>query len=184
MLIAPRIIIAGLYRILNETMKLLWSASLKLNTVHVYDVASATWELAQNSQCENQFYNIVDDSSSTQGTVTEILGNLFNIRYDYLGVLMSAGFTKVDMAGVIESINDKHMAPWAEICQIDKIDNTPLTPYMDEELLYHKHLNVDGSKLKSTGYILKYPKLTIDIVKEIVQDFVNQGIFPRSLVFD
>lgn len=156
---------------------------MKLNTVHVYDVASAIWELGRNPTCENQTYNIVDESNSTQGSVSEILSNVFNIKYDYLGVVMS-NITKIDMAGVIENINDKHMAPWAEVCQVDKISNTPLTPYMEEELLYHKHLHLDGNKLKSTGYILKYPTLSIDRIKEIIDDFANQGIFPQSLVLN
>lgn len=180
-ILAPRIIIAGLYRSLNETMKLLWTSSMKINTVHISDVIGASWELTKYPKSENEIYNIVDDSESTQGSINDILSEIFNINTDYLGVLKST-ITKVDVNGVIEEINDKHMLPWAEVCQLDNIENTPLTPYMDEEALFHKHLNLDNTKLKSIGYILRNPKLNVDNINEIINDFIEMGIFPRSLL--
>lgn len=71
------------------------------------------------------------------------------------------------MGDVIDEINDKHMTPWAELCRMDNIENTPLTPYMDAELLYHKHLNLDNTKLKTFGYQLRYPMITQEIVEEV-----------------
>lgn len=41
--LAPRLIIGRIYKHLNEEMKLLWSKDLKLNTVHVQDMARACW---------------------------------------------------------------------------------------------------------------------------------------------
>lgn len=38
-----RIMVAGIYRKLGETMKLLWNAGYKVNTVHVEDVCRAIW---------------------------------------------------------------------------------------------------------------------------------------------
>lgn len=71
------------------------------------------------------------------------------------------------MNEVVEEINDKHMGPWAEVCRHDNVENTPLTPYMDEELLYNKHLNLDNSKLKDCGYKLQHPYVTRDLIKEV-----------------
>lgn len=39
--IMPRILAAGVYKELGETMKLLWTKDLKLNTVHVEDLCRA-----------------------------------------------------------------------------------------------------------------------------------------------
>lgn len=178
--LTPRILIASLYKDLNEPMKLLWTSSMKLNTVHVEDVVSSIWYLGNLETAINQTYNIVDDSNSTQGSISDILADLFNIKVDYWGVMMSS-ITKIDMSGVVEEINDKHMGPWAEFCSRDHIENTPLTPYMDEELLYHKHLNLDNSKLKSSGYELRVPSLNREKIEEIINDFEIQGIFPRGL---
>lgn len=38
-----RIVIASVYKHLNETMRLLWNADLKLNTVHVEDLCRSIW---------------------------------------------------------------------------------------------------------------------------------------------
>lgn len=179
--LTPRIIIAALYKYLGETMKLLWDEKLKLNTVHVLDAVTAIWQLSQSSKATGEIYNVVDDSSSTQGSISNILAGIFSINIDYWGVVMS-NITKMNMADVVSEINDKHMGPWAEVCQKDEVQNTPLTPYMDEELLYHKHLNLDNSKLKSTGYELQVPIMTEEKVKEVIDDYIKQKLFPRSLL--
>lgn len=70
---------------MNETMKLLWNESMKMNTVHVDDVVAAAFELAQNPLANKQCYNIVDDSQSTQGSISMVLANVFNINVDYWG---------------------------------------------------------------------------------------------------
>lgn len=178
---APRIIISGIYKYLNETMKLLWTGSMKMNVVHVDDVCAALWELAHNEQAAGQIVNICDDSGATQETITDLLAEIFSIKTDYWGVVMSS-MTKTDMAGAIEEVNDKHLGPWAELCQLDGVLNTPLTPYMDQELLLHKHLNLDNGKLKGYGYQLRRPKITRESLEEIARDFVESNYFPKSLL--
>lgn len=85
------------------------------------------------------------------------------------------------MQAVIEEINDKHLGPWAELIQHDGTENTPLTPYMDEELLYYKFLYLSNDKLKDTGYKLKVPFLTREKIEEVITDFIEHGLLPRSL---
>uniref|UniRef100_A0A1Q3F9G2 Putative c-3 sterol dehydrogenase/3-beta-hydroxysteroid dehydrogenase n=1 Tax=Culex tarsalis TaxID=7177 RepID=A0A1Q3F9G2_CULTA len=181
--LTPRIIIAGIYKYLNETMKLLWTGSMKMNVVHVDDVSGALWELVNNEQAAGQIFNICDDSGATQETITDLLAEIFNIKTDYWGIVMSS-MTKTDMAGAIEEVNDKHLGPWAELCQLDGVLNTPLTPYMDQELLLHKHLNLDNGKLKSYGYQLRRPKITRESLEEIARDFVESHYFPKSLLLE
>uniref|UniRef100_A0A1A9W5Q6 NAD-dependent epimerase/dehydratase domain-containing protein n=1 Tax=Glossina brevipalpis TaxID=37001 RepID=A0A1A9W5Q6_9MUSC len=176
----PRILIAAIYKYLNETMKLLWNDSMRLATVHVDDVCAAIWQLALNPKAHRQIYNIVDDGESTQGSISDILADIFSINIDYFGIVMS-NLTKLSLSDTVSEINDKHMAPWADICQRNGINNTPLTPYLDEEQLYHKHLNLDNSKLKQFGYQLKHPKVSRDLVKAIIDDYVEQKLFPKSL---
>ena len=33
---------------------------------------------------------------------------------------------------VVEEVNEKHMAPWGELCRRDGVANTPLTPYIEK----------------------------------------------------
>lgn len=89
-----RITIAAIYKYLGDTMKLLWNASMKLNTVHVSDAAAAIWHLAINNEAVNQIYNVVDDSCSTQGTISNLLAEIYGIKVDYWGTLLS-NITKV-----------------------------------------------------------------------------------------
>ena len=46
-------------------------------------------------------------------------------------------------------MNEKHMEGWATMCKAAGILNTPLTPYLDPELLAHNHLAVDGRWIAS-----------------------------------
>ena len=77
-------------------------------------------------------------------------------------------FLKVDMSSIVEEVNDKHMGPWAEACSKDGVENSPLSPYIDQELLYNKHLYLyTGKLIKDTGFTYSYPKLTKDALKEV-----------------
>lgn len=102
--------------------------------------------------------------------------------------------SQTDMSSVVEEVNDKHMGPWAEACNKDGVENSPLSPYIDQELLYNKHLYLEPGKLLSTGFTYLYPKLTKDVLKE-VNDYLNKSkniisitgsalsIFPEILFF-
>uniref|UniRef100_A0A182IRA6 NAD-dependent epimerase/dehydratase domain-containing protein n=1 Tax=Anopheles atroparvus TaxID=41427 RepID=A0A182IRA6_ANOAO len=179
--LTPRIIIAGIYKHLGETMKLLWTGTMKMNVVHVEDVCGSIWELLQTDRTVHETINVCDDSNATQALISELLVDMFGIKIDYWGVTMS-NMTKLDMAGAIEEINDRHLGPWAELCQRDGVLNSPLTPYMDQELLLHKHLHLSNAKLKSYGYQLRRPNITRESLEEIVRDFIAMNHFPRTLL--
>lgn len=121
----------------------------------------------------------MDEADSTQGSISNLLSYIFDVKVDYYGNVLS---TVVDLVGAADDANDKHLKPWAEACRNDDISNTPLSPHMDSEVLLHKHLRLDGSKLKNLGFKLTVPKPTRDCFKEIIDDFVVMKIFPGSLL--
>lgn len=82
---------------------------------------------------------------------------------------------------MISEINDKHIGSWAEICQRDGIENTPLLPYLSEEQLLYQHICLDNRKLKNFGYELKYPFIDRQAIEEIINDFVKERLYPLSL---
>lgn len=51
------------------------------------------------------------------------------------------------MDSVTEEINEMHLQPWSELCKKGNVVNTPLTPFLDKELLKDNALSVDGSKV-------------------------------------
>lgn len=70
---------------------------MKMNTVHVDDVVAAGFSLAQNPEANKECYNLVDDSKSTQGTISDILAEIFGIEVSYWGVTLS-NFSKVRLS--------------------------------------------------------------------------------------
>lgn len=53
----------------------------------------------------------------------------------------------MNMDSVTEDINEMHLEPWSELCKAGEVANTPLTPFLDKELLKDNALSVDGSKV-------------------------------------
>lgn len=178
--LGARIIIAGLYKYLGEKMTLFWSKDLFMNTVHVRDVCRALWHLATIEK-DGGIYNLVDEGKTTQGILTEALSEVFSINHDYWGNVASS-LCKVDMNTVVDEINDKHLAPWAKLCNQNGVVNTPLSPYIHKEQLHNKHLYLSTDKIKLTGFEVSVPEITADYIKEIVKDYIDMNMFPKSLL--
>jgi len=174
--LSPRIICGAVYKHLGEKMKFLWDDKLKINTVHVRDVAKALWHVSQKGQV-GAIYNLVDKNDTDQGNFNEILANIFKIETTFAGSILS-NLAKVNFKAVTEEVNDKHLKPWSDLCKAAGILNTPLTPYLDQELLYNNSLSVDGSAIEATGFVYDHPKMDEGLVREQIDYFVKQKLFP------
>jgi len=175
--LTPRIICAAVYAHLKEKMRFLWDASLRLHTVHVADVCGAMWHAASLPE-PAPLFNIADQSFSTQGTINKALEALFGIQTGFAGSMASSGVKLVGLKSFAEGANEKHMAPWAEMCRAAGILNTPLTPHIDAELLANHHLALDGQLITSSGFQYSLPQLTNEVLKEQVNMFIEQKLFP------
>lgn len=180
--LTPRLIIGAIYKYIREKMKMLWTKELKMNTVHVEDICRALWFLCNHGKT-GEVYHIVDKGDTTQGKISEIVSTIFNIQHEFVGSKMST-IAKLNMNNIVEEINDKHMEPWADACQRDNIMNTPLNPFIDQELLYNKHLHLDGSRLEALGFGYQKPELTIESMQDVLEDYLHTGLFPPSLLSD
>ncbi|KAF0700956.1 Aste57867_8526 [Aphanomyces stellatus] len=152
----PRLVCAASYCQLKEKMKLLWDAEMRVNTVHVLDVCKALWHVATIRGDVHAVYNLVDKSDTSQGSINRMVATLFNIETGFLGVLVS-NLARLRLDDVVDNANEKHMKPWSDLCNAHGVTNTPLTPYIDKELLAHNHLYVNGAKIESTGFKYAYP---------------------------
>lgn len=179
--ITPRLITAAVYKHLKETMEFLWDSDLKLNTVHVFDVVAALWFLTSNGNV-GEVYNLADTNDTDQGSVNKLLEPIFGIKTKFMGYLTSKAATAIAMKTVAETANEKHLKPWSDLTKEKGIVNTPLTPYLDEELLYNNHLSVDGSKITTLGFSYKHPKMTDAHLREVAAYFVDLGFFPKDYV--
>jgi len=179
--ITPRIICGAVYKQLGEKMEFLWDKDLKLNTVHVRDVVSALWHLTSNGEV-GAVYNLADSGETDQGEIAKLLEVIFKIKSGFMGTLQSKVVTAVAMKTVAETANEKHLKPWSDLCKAHNILNTPLTPYLDEELLYNNSLSIDGTAIIKIGFEYKHPKVTDELLREVIQYFVDLEIFPKNFV--
>lgn len=177
--VMPRLIIGAVYKQLNEKMDLLWDKDLKLHTVHVHDVVRALWHLKDNGK-SGDIYNLADSGDTTQGKITNHIQHLFGIKVAYMGYMKSKAAEKVAMKTVCAEVNEKHLQPWADMLKAAKVDLSPLSPYIDQELLYNKNLNIDGTAIESTGFKYEHKELTEDACRAMVVEYEELGIFPKG----
>lgn len=177
--LTPRLIIGAVYKQMAEKMKLLWTKDLKMSTVHVIDVCRALWHLASHGDSGDVF-NLADKSDTTQGSISNFVCEIFGIEHDYFGTMLS-NMARLNMASTVEDSNEKHLTPWSEACERDGIHTTPLSPYLDQELLYDSHLYINGSKVEETGFSYNQPLLTGQALREVLDDYVRTRMFPPSL---
>jgi len=174
--LAPRIICAAVYKHIGEKMKFMWTGDLRFNTVHVRDVVAAMWHCAQNVPV-GALYNLADKNDTTQEKICSLLESVFGIKTGFYGVMLSSA-AKLNFKDATEAANDKHLCPWSDMCQAKGIASTPLTPYIDQELLYNNAFSIDGSAIEATGFKYTVPAPTADLIREQIQYYAEQGLFP------
>jgi len=176
--LTPRVATAAAYKQLKETMKYLWTSELKMNVVHVSDVVKAIW-LACTTLESGSVFNLSDSSDLDQGQLNEFLGELFKIKTGFQGSIASKLAESVSLDMVADHANQKHVPAWQELCAQHNILNTPISPYIDKELLYNQHLSVDGSAItQKSDFKYEVPNLTKDILKEQIDKFIAAKLFP------
>ncbi len=126
--VATALTLARVYQELNEEMKWLWTKNLRVNTVHVTDVVHGLWDIADwyavqkephwdaASMGEVPIFNMVDKGQTTQGTMAEIIGEIFGIQTGFQGTLIS-NFAKLNMDTVVDDVNDEVLGPWADLLE-------------------------------------------------------------------
>lgn len=171
----------AIYKHLSEVMKLPWTADVKVNTVHVQDLVKATYHLCLHGK-PGETYNVVDKGETTQGQLSTLISAIFKVSHEFLGTAIST-IAKLDVQDLIEEINDKHMAPWANMCSSSGVINTPLSPYIYPDSLNKRHLSLDGTKLIETGFDKwDYPVVTKEALEQVVADFVELNLFPKGIL--
>jgi len=178
--LTPKMVIATVYKESGKKMELLWSQSLNTNTVHVNDVASALWHLTDHGE-SGSIFNLADGADTTQGAINDLLIEIYGIKAGFAGQTKSNLASGMGKKKLTNYVNDQHLKPWSELCKARGINDTPLTPYLDEELLYQAALHINGTAITSTGFSYQYPAPSADLLREILNDFVAKGAFPEGL---
>eukprot|EP01087_Luapelamoeba_hula_P014150 TRINITY_DN409_c0_g1_i1.p1 TRINITY_DN409_c0_g1~~TRINITY_DN409_c0_g1_i1.p1 ORF type:complete len:367 (+),score=67.06 TRINITY_DN409_c0_g1_i1:277-1377(+) len=179
--IAPRVICGAIYKYTGKAMKLLWNAELKVNTVHVHDVVRALWHLCSHGE-NGAVYNLSDKGDTDQGKINKCLEDLLGIKTKFYGKIVSSTASAIGMDEITSRVNDKHVAPWSKMTKEKGIDITPLSPYLDKELLGNTNLSVDGSGIEALGFRYEVPELTTERLREWAQYFTQTKLFPEGYI--
>ncbi|KAI0811244.1 hypothetical protein BC629DRAFT_1732276 [Irpex lacteus] len=126
-------------------------------------------------------FNIEDDSNSTMTFLGELFTTLFNTTFEYYNVLVNQ-MAKFKLEDMVEEINESHVSHWTEM--ITKSDpqvlTSPYTAYMDIYGLKKHIITFPAQKLKDVvGYQLRKPKVTLELIQEIVDKARAEGNWPN-----
>jgi nucleoside-diphosphate-sugar epimerase len=188
--VATALCMARVYQHIDDEMKWLWTKDLRTNTAHISDVSRALWNIASwqakgkagwdnGSMGPVPTFNIVDEGATTQGTLADIIANVFQIKTDFQGQLIST-FARLNLDSVVDDVNDETLGPWADLLTDAGINRPgPLTPFMEKELLKDTDLSMNGDRLKSLlGFKYEKPTLTKDLILEVVESYKKMKWWP------
>lgn len=181
---------ARVYQHLEGEMKWLWTKDLRTNTVHIHDATRALWSIAswhaagmakwdKAEMGQVPTFNVVDKGETCQGTMSEIIGDIFKIETGFQGQLIST-FARMNLDSVVDDVNDEILGPWAELLSDAGITRPgPLTPFMEKELLKDTDLSMDGSRLeKLLAFKYEKPTMTKELVEEVIESYKKMKWWP------
>ncbi len=182
--------LARVYQGLNRELKWLWTKELRINTVHVQDVCTAAWKAAswcaahpatKESKPSDRAFNIVDDGDTRQETLSTIVSQIFKIETGFQGSFVSQ-FARLNLDSVVDDVNEEILQPWADMLKrkgLDAGQGSPLTPFMEKELLKDHSLCLDGGRAREVlGWRVERPRLTEEGVQEILNSWERMRWWP------
>jgi len=175
--ITPRLVCAACYKHVKEKMKFFWGGSLKINTVHVRDVCAAIWVACIEAKV-GRCYNLCDKNNTTQGSLNALIEKIFDIKTGFQNSLMNAAAAKM-LTSAAKTCNDKHLPMWSAVMKEYNLNSTPLSPYLDVEILTKNHTSVNGEFIeKDTSFKYNISKMEVQQLQEIIDEFVELNYFP------
>ena len=85
--------------------------------------------------------------------MSSLIHDVFSIPTGFQGTIISA-FARLNLDRVVDDVNDETLDPWADLQSKAGIpQTTPLSPFMEKELLKDTDLSLDGSAFEqATGF--------------------------------
>jgi len=179
--LTPRMIIGSIYKEQGEKMETLYSSGLRLNTVHADDVAKALMFLLKNGK-SGDIFNLCDANETDQGKINKILEVIFGIKTDFVGAIKMTAASALGTKFLVGFANDQHLKPFSDACKKYGIHDTPLTPYLDEELVLPNPLSLDGTAITALGFKYDQPAPNPENLKAVLLDYIEKGWFPKQML--
>jgi len=108
-----------------------------------------------------------------------LLKEVFDVPMSFQGSIISA-FAKLHLDSVVDDVNDETLDPWADLQNKAGITmSTPLSPYMEKELLKDNDLSMDGSAFeRDAGFTYNHPRLTKQEIENIIESYRRMNWWP------
>lgn len=171
-------------------MKWLWTKDLRTNTAHITDVTRALWDITawyeagkknwdEASMGKVPTFNVVDKGATCQGTLANIIGEVFKIETGFQGQLIST-FARLNLDSVVDDVNDEVLGPWADLLQAAEITRPgPLSPFMEKELLKDTDLSMNADRLDNLlGFKYEHPTMTRELIEEVIESYKKMNWWP------
>ena len=193
--LARGLCLARVYQSQGKPMKWLWGSALRINTVHVQDVCTVAWSAACWAQTHppgvssssaddlltERAFNIVDSGDTSQQLLADLFKPIFGIETGFQNTLISK-FAKMNLDHVVDDVNDEILQPWADLLKEKGLEGgqgSPLSPFMEKELLKDADLSLNGDKAVETfKWKLAKPNLTGEEIGAILKSYKTLGWWP------
>ena len=184
--------LARVYQSLKKEMKWLWGKDLRINTVHIDDVCKSAWLAAQwvakpansptkTTTAADRAFNIADDGDTSQQMLAELIADIFDIETGFQGSLISQ-FAKLNLDSVVDDVNEEILQPWADLIKKKGLDGgqgSPLSPFMEKELIKDSNLCLNNGKAKSVlGWTLEKPRLREEELRKTLDSYERMRWWP------
>jgi len=179
--LTPRLMTGAVYKETGKTMETLYTKHLQLNTVHARDVAKALWFLTGKGD-NGSVWNLADSGETDQGKINHILEEVYGIKTGFVSTVTMTMAKAFKTKMLVEYVNDMHLKPFSEAMKKYGINDTPLTPYLDEELIKDNDLWIDGKAIEGLGFKYDHAQPNAQLLKEVLQDYVAKKFFPKELL--
>ncbi|KAI7821434.1 NAD-dependent epimerase/dehydratase [Kickxella alabastrina] len=186
--VVPMLIAALLSKVGGEKMPVLWEKDLRVNTVHVDDVASAAIKTARwhYKTPGAALFNLADPGDTTNIVLAQTVAKVFGTEPTFNNSAVNFFVKRLKTAELTEEVNESLLGPWMDLLSAHGISNSSLSPYIDQEHPYcrldSRPLGVDGSRITSTpglGFEYAYSTPTTAALQVIVEEFQQLGLWPQ-----
>ncbi|KAL9095771.1 MAG: hypothetical protein Q9163_006498 [Psora crenata] len=191
--LARGLCLARVYQSLGQDMKWLWGKDLRVHTVHIDDVCTAAWAAAAwvaddgshpptgSTTAADRAFNIADDGDTSQQTLADLIHDIFHIETGFQGSLISQ-FAKLNLDSVVNDVNEEILQPWADLLKQKGLDGgqgSPLSPFMEKELIKDCNLALNNAKAKQElAWHVHRPRLTADAIREVIASYEKMRWWP------
>lgn len=111
--------------------------------------------------------------------MSRLIHETFNIPTGFQGSIISA-FAKLNLEHVTDEVNDETLDPWADLQRDAGItQTTPLSPFMEKELLKDNDLCLDGSAFeREVGFEPLHLRINKQEIDTVIESYKRMGWWP------